>query len=88
MPFLLPCRLKFHCVEMVGTIYKEVLTEDGSKYPMEDFGILNLEDLAVQPMDMYSLVLANIYIIIIIIANIFIEILAEKLCTLLRNQWF
>ena len=56
-------------------------------YPIEDFGILNLENLAVQPMYMYSLVLANFYIIIII-ANIFIEILAEKLSTLLRNQWF
>ena len=55
MPFLLPCRLKF---EMVGTIYREVLTEDGSKYSMEDFGILNLENLAVQPMD--SSVLTNV----------------------------
>ena len=43
---------------MVGTIYKEVLTEDGRKYSMENFGILNLEDLAIQPMD-YS-VLANV----------------------------
>ena len=52
-------RLKFDCVEMVGTINKEVLTEDGRKYLMKDFGILNLEDLAVQPMD--SSVLANVY---------------------------
>ena len=44
---------------MVGTIYKEVLTEDGRKYSMEDFGILNLEDLAVQPMPDNS-VLANV----------------------------
>ena len=36
---------------MVGTIYVEVLTEDGRKYSIEDIGILNLEDLAVQPMD-------------------------------------
>ena len=43
---------------MVGTIYEEVLTEDGRKYSIEDFGILNLEDLAVQPMD--SSVLANV----------------------------
>ena len=43
---------------MVGTIYKEVLMEDGRKYSMEDFGILNLEDLAVQPMD--NSVLANV----------------------------
>ena len=40
---------------MVGTIYEEVLTEDGRKYSIEDF---NLEDLAVQPTD--SLVLANV----------------------------
>ena len=58
MPFLLPYRLKFDSVEMVGTINKEVLTEDGRKYLMKDFGILNLEDLAVQPMD--SSVLANV----------------------------
>ena len=58
MPFLLPCRLKFDCVEVVGTIYVEVLTEDGRKYSIEDIGILNLEDLAVQPMD--SSVLANV----------------------------
>ena len=43
---------------MVGTIYEEVLTEDGRKYSIEDFVILNLEDLAVQPMD--SSVLANV----------------------------
>ena len=43
---------------MVGTIYEEVLTEDGRKYSIEDFVILNLEDLAIQSMD--SLVLANI----------------------------
>ena len=35
--------------------------QDGSKYSMEDFEILNLEDLAVQPMDMYSLVLAIMF---------------------------
>ena len=58
MPFLLPCRLKFDCVEMVGTIYEEVLTEDGRKYSIKDFVVLNLEDLAVQPMD--SSVLANV----------------------------
>ena len=55
---LLPCRLKFDCVEMVGTIYVEVLTEDGRKYSIEDIGILNLENLAVPPMD--SSVLANV----------------------------
>ena len=27
---------------MVGTIYVEVLTEDGRKYSIEDIGILNL----------------------------------------------
>jgi len=43
---------------MVGTIYVEVLTEDERKYSIEDIGILNLEDLAVQPMD--SSVLANV----------------------------
>ena len=36
---------------MVGTIYEEVLTENGRKYSIEDFGILNLEDLAVQPIN-------------------------------------
>ena len=30
---------------MVGTIYEEVLTEDGRKYSIKDFVILNLEDL-------------------------------------------
>ena len=60
MPFLLPCRFKFDCVEMVGTIYEEVLTKDGRKYSI---GILNLEDLAVQPMD--SSVLANVSYIIV-----------------------
>ena len=58
MLFLLPCRLKFDCVEMVGTIYEEVSMEDRRKYSIEDFGILNLEDLAVQPMD--SSVLVNV----------------------------
>ena len=43
---------------MVGTIYEEVLTEDGRKYSIENFVILNLEDLAVQPMN--SSVLANV----------------------------
>ena len=43
---------------MVGTIYEEVLAEDGRKYSIKDFVILNLEDLAVQPMD--SSVLANV----------------------------
>ena len=40
---------------MVGTIYVEVLTEDGRKYSIEDIGILNLENLA-----MDSSVLANV----------------------------